>query len=393
MLSNLKAIFVIFLAILLVSFSLGQTTPASGQTTSASDSNYKIRAEDTITITTQDTPEVTGDYAVRRDGYISLAYVGDVKVAGLTAAELETQLTQLLKKQLVNPHVTVNLKQTTPERIYIIGQVRDQGFVDWKPKWRLTEALAAAGGLTSQPERSRVTIFRTGMDHKTVNLRQLLVLQDDSQNLPVEPGDVLNVLSDETVRLQVVGEVKKPGITEVIAGEGIAEALAEAGGQDQLSRLSGAKLVRAGQQIPIDLYGAVIKGEPEKNTLVQEIDTLYVPTLLTRVSVIGSVVKPGPILISDGRDETLSSAITLAGGFAPNALRDHVNIYSKGPDGKEVHKTYNMKKMVVNAKTGPIDPVLQDGDIVFVAESGKANSAENVGLFFGAFNVFRYLFP
>jgi protein involved in polysaccharide export with SLBB domain len=220
-----------------------------------------------------------------------------------------------------------------------------------------------------------------------------LIQAVDSENMALEPGDVLNVQSDETVRVQVVGEVKKPGVVEIIAGQGVAEALAAAGGGDTLSRLSGAKLVRKGQDVPMDLYGAVIKGEPEKNVKVEEDDTLYIPTLLTRVSVIGSVVKPGPITIEDGREETLSSVVTLAGGFAQGAKREGVTVYSKAANGTVVHQNYDMKHMVKNDKKGPVDPVMHDGDIVYVAESGKANAATNAGTFFGAFGVLRYFFP
>ena len=392
MLVKLK-LFVVTLLATLILATMGSAQPAPIQSNQQVpvEANYKIRPEDELSITVQDASEPTGEYIVRLDGRISVPLVGEIEVVGLTSAQLEDTLTNLLKKQLKNPKVTVNIKGSAPERVYMMGAVKTQGPISWKPEWRITEALASCGGLSGAPERTKMFIYRVGTSHISVNLRKLLIDGDDAENIKVLPGDVVNVQTDVTVRLQVVGEVKKAGIIEVIEGQGVAEAVAAAGGQNESARLTGAKLMRKGQEVPLDLYGAIIKGQPELNITVAENDTLYIPTLLTRISVIGQVGKPGPIGVQDGRAENLTDAIALAGGFSTRAKRDGVTVYSKTPDGRSTSKTYNVERLF-KTKDLKGDPILQDGDIVYVAESGKPGTAD-LGTVFGAINLIRFFVP
>src|SRR6476619_8393953 len=102
-------------------------------------SDYKIGPEDVLTIITRDMPEASGDFMVRPDGTISFPIAGTIKAAGLTPSDLQSQLTEALKKELRDPVVTVNVKQMRINRIYILGIVSHPGLYDFKPGWRLTE--------------------------------------------------------------------------------------------------------------------------------------------------------------------------------------------------------------------------------------------------------------
>jgi protein involved in polysaccharide export with SLBB domain len=398
MLTHLKATIVALGALLcLVAICPAQTQsagtkPDTGQAP-VSATSYRLKPEDTVTVFVQDAPEASADYLIRRDGYITVGMrIGDVKAAGLTVQELTDTLKRLLKKQVLDPKVTINVKAQSEDRFYIMGAVRQQGVFDCKPKWRLTEAIAAAGGLSSAPERSKLVLWRIGEQNQTVDLKRLLIQADQSQDLEIRPGDVLNVQSDVTVRLQAVGEIKKPGVIEVLDGQGVAEALSAAGGIDPEAKLSEAKIVRGGKEIPVDLYKIAVKGHPELNIPVQENDTLYIPQNQNRVSVIGSVSKPGPVPLIDGRDTYLTDAISLAGGFTVGAVRGGVTLVRKDANGKSTSKNYDVAKIIKQKKAKLDDPVLQDGDIIYVAESGKPRTSD-LGAVFGTLSLVRWFIP
>jgi protein involved in polysaccharide export with SLBB domain len=381
---KLKVIIVTLLATLLLAASgFSQNVPV--------EESYKIKPEDSVLIRVDNVEECSGEFIVGLDGRFTMPYAGSLYVVGLTTVELEKLVTASLKKTVKDPKVTINLKGVAMDRVYMMGAIKEQGPIGWRPGWRVTEAIASAGGLTGAPERTKFVLYRVGSSHISVNLRKLLIDGDDSENIKILPGDVIDIQTDVTVRIQVVGEIKKAGIIEVLEGQGIAEAVAAAGGQTELSRLTGAKLMRHGQEVPIDLYGAIIKAQPELDTPVKENDTLFIPTLLTRISVIGQVGKPGPIGIQDGRVETLTDAISLAGGFTSRAKRDGVTVYSKDKTGKSSSKNYDVGKMF-KSKSLKGDVVLNDGDIVYVAESGKPSEAD-LGVVFGAINMVRFFIP
>lgn len=359
--------------------ALAQETPSTITPQSpALDEHYRVQPEDAISIVVRDIAESSGDFLVRKDGYITVPMVGEIKIAGLTTKEIAALLTEKLKKEIRSPEVTVNLRSSSVQRIYTMGAIRSSGVLDWKPKWRLTEVIAAAGGLSSSAERTKVLIFRPGSKHINVNLRSLLVDGDDDVNLEVMPGDVLNFQTDVSVRVQVVGDVGRPGLVEVLEGQGVVEALAAAGGGLETARLSGAKIMRKGQEMPIDLFAAVKKGNPSLNQTVKDGDTLYVPTLTAKVAVIGQVGRPGPIVVPDGETLTLTQAVTLAGGPSRQAKTDSIAVVRMGPDRKPVATKYDLKQLLRADK--PLeDPLLQDGDLVVIAQSGKTGLGEISG--------------
>jgi polysaccharide export outer membrane protein len=364
--------------------SLAQTNPPAATNQSQTggqnpslDENYKIEPDDVISVFVLDVPDATGDFLVRKDGKITVPLAGEVSVEGKTTKEITGLLTALLKKELRNPQVTVNLKQGSVHRIYVMGAIHSPGILDWKPKWRLTEVIAAASGLMDVPERTKVLIFRSGSKHIEIPLKRLLVDGDDSSNIEILTGDVLNFQTDVTVRVQVVGQVLKPGEVDVLQGQGVAEVLAAAGGAQPGASLSGARLVRGGKEIPLDLYASVTKGDPAKDFTVLDGDTLYVPALLIKISVIGMVGKPGPIPVPDGVEVTLTQALALAGGPVSRAKLDSVGVIHTGPDRKLVATKYDLKSLL-RGDRGLIDPVLRDGDIVYIAGSGKLSAGDIV---------------
>ena len=351
-------------------------------------SDYKIGPEDILTIVTRDMPEASGDYAVLLDGTMSFPIVGTVKAAGLTPTDLQAKLVEALKKELRDPVVTVNVKQMHINRIYILGIVSHPGLYDYKPGWRLTELIASAGGLAGVPERLTAVLFRAGQPNKTISMKDLFVDGKDDQNITVTPGDVVNIRSDATIRINVVGTVQHPGQFDILDGQGAVEALAAAGGGTDASALSRAVVHRGSQDIPVNLYQAVVKGEPKSNVALQAGDSLYIPQLSDRVSVIGTVQHPGTHMIPDGREYTVSDAIADAGGLAPRAKQDILVAYP-GPDGKIVQKSMNVKELGVKQP----DMVLHDKYVVFVPETGKTDARDattNLNLWFLLRNLIKF---
>jgi polysaccharide biosynthesis/export protein len=58
----------------------------------------------------------TGRTRVRDDGRISVPFLRDVEVAGMTTGEISSRLAESLKTYVVNPVVTVSLEERPPVR-------------------------------------------------------------------------------------------------------------------------------------------------------------------------------------------------------------------------------------------------------------------------------------
>lgn len=340
-------------------------------------SDYKLGPEDVISVVTRDVPELSGDFLIRLDGKFTMPIIGDVDAAGLTVTELKARLEESLRKELREPQVTVNVKQMRLNRVYVLGAVGRPSIIDYRPGWRLTEAIAAVGGMSNLPERLRALVIRKGVT-TVIELRDIFIDGKNESNIELMPGDVISVQSDATIRVNILGPVGRPGLVTILEGQGVVEALAAAGGESERAALTKAKVMRKGQDIPVNLYAAVKQGQTDLNIKLEDNDTIVIPEVTARIAVVGQVKQAGAQYIPDGREWTLSQAISNAGGPGPGAKTDGVTIIRQKPDGSAERLQINYKDIMAN-KSGAVDPLLQDKDVVFVAQSGKPGMGEISG--------------
>src|SRR5436309_3236902 len=75
---------------------------------------YLLDYGDSISVQVKDFPQYNYVGAVRPDGLISIPFVGDIEVGGLTTGQAGLRLTTVLKKVLRDPIVTVTITQLRP---------------------------------------------------------------------------------------------------------------------------------------------------------------------------------------------------------------------------------------------------------------------------------------
>ncbi len=211
--------------------------------------DYPIGPGDQIDITVADYPEFTGTKTVMPDGSIALPVVGQIPVANQTSIEAATRLKTALDRYLRNPVVTVSLTQLRPVNVTVVGEVFRPGPVQITLSRNLTAkdssptdlptipaAIAAAGGVTSKADLQHVQLLRsndragakTTLDLESALMGQaavppnLMVHDGDTIVIPKRTGDGIDprllarsVYAPKTIRVRVVGEVKRPGEVEV----------------------------------------------------------------------------------------------------------------------------------------------------------------------------------
>lgn len=97
---------------------------------------------------------------VREDGKISLPFLKDVSVSGLTPNELSEKLQRELVSVIVSPVVTVSLVEPAPVSVSVLGEVATQGAFTLQRPAGVLQAIAAAGGLTPYAERDGIYVLR-----------------------------------------------------------------------------------------------------------------------------------------------------------------------------------------------------------------------------------------
>ena len=90
---------------------------------------YRIGAEDVLTIEVFKEADFFASALVRTDGKISLPLLNDVQAAGLTPMELAEMLQERLSEYVKEPKVTVVVAEMNSRKAYVMGLVDRPGAV------------------------------------------------------------------------------------------------------------------------------------------------------------------------------------------------------------------------------------------------------------------------
>lgn len=106
----------------------------------------------------------TRELVVRRDGRISLPYVGDQMAAGVTPMTLDSLLTVRFAEILRDPNISVIVSEPAPQRVFVLGEVNSPGAFTVDDEVSMLQSVALAGGLKSGAlPRHAVLIRRQGV--------------------------------------------------------------------------------------------------------------------------------------------------------------------------------------------------------------------------------------
>lgn len=189
-------------------------------TAAVSSREYTVGGNDVLSVMVYEEKDLSRDsVTVATDGSITFPFIGRVGVGGKTPAEIEQLIATALTMQgyLVNPHVSVNVKEFRSKNVVVLGAVKNPGRYNLQSQETLLDILSRAGGVDFSTGGSRATIMRSeeGADGSkrrlavTLNIKRLFSGEDQFANLPLQSEDVIFIPMAEKV--YIMGEVMKPG--------------------------------------------------------------------------------------------------------------------------------------------------------------------------------------
>lgn len=147
-------------------------------------------------------------YTVRPDGKLNFPLVGEIDVNGLTVFEFTNLLTKELSEYIINPKITVNVAKLGTTRVFVLGEVKNQGMHELTKSHRVLDALGAAGGFTEKSAKKSIFLVRNGVREadrvQKLNILNYIKKGDMSQNLVLQEGDCLFLTSNHKLTLMDV---------------------------------------------------------------------------------------------------------------------------------------------------------------------------------------------
>lgn len=408
---------------------------ATPSNTLAVESSYTLGPGDRVLITLFQAPEYSGENQVLVDGSLNLPVAGTVAVEGLTLPQAAAAISARYARYLRRPITTVSLIAPRPVRINISGEVSRPGSYAIPIQGggsqgiqlpTLTEAIQLAGGVKPTANLRQVQIRRSDRrnppQNLQINLWDMLQTGSADRSLSLRDGDMIHIptagdvnlgeirqlsatnlyaTSAQPVNVAIVGQVRRPGTYAIQRGGGaerstpptVTSAIQTAGGITEQASVRNIQIRRTTSNgtekvIEIDLFKLLREGDLSQDTLLQEGDTLVIPTATAsdaadaaqlaatsfspatiKVYVVGEVVSPGAVDLPP--NTPLNQALLAAGGFDNRrANRDEVDLIRLNPDGTAVRREIPVDFAQGIDETG--NPALRNNDVIVVRRSGLA---------------------
>jgi len=147
------------------------------------DNEYILGSGDNIEIKVYGQDDLTLSTRIGNSGKVSYPFLGEIKVSGLTAKQLQNNIyARLNGDYLINPNVFVHIVEY--RSFYIHGEVRTPGGYSYQPGMTINQAVALASGLTERASKEKIFIFKEG---------EKSIQKHASLNTKVNAGDTITI--------------------------------------------------------------------------------------------------------------------------------------------------------------------------------------------------------
>lgn len=251
----------------------------------ANDNAYILGPGDVVQLTfiSASYSQFGGSFELLSDGSSTLPLLGTVVFEGLTLSQASNWLKSMYARYLRRPMLNLQVVRQRPLQVSLVGEVENPGLytltsaeysstqsggttISGPPS--LVTAIQKAGGLTLNANLGDVRLQRrmpgnsSQVRETNLNLIALLRTGDKRQNPYLFDGDTIIVgkadnppdkviefgvanFSPSSIKVTMVGEVKRPGLIELPANTPLSKAILMAGGPNEWrGRRNGVELIR-----------------------------------------------------------------------------------------------------------------------------------------------------
>jgi len=159
-------------------------------------SEFILGVGDTIEIAVFRHDELKQSVKINPTGRTMFPLIGDVSIAGKGVFELRDDLQNRLSKYIVDPQVQIGVTMIQSQKIIVLGEVNSPGIFNLDSTFRVTEAIARAGGYSRDAKINNILLIRRGQgkaDISVIDFKKIRKKGDISRDPAMENGDIVYV--------------------------------------------------------------------------------------------------------------------------------------------------------------------------------------------------------
>lgn len=332
----------------------------------ATPKSYVIGPDDELLIDLTGDNEANYNLKVSPDGTIRLQYVGIVSVAGLSIEQATSKIKAAMSKTYPalrsgRTTVAINLGNIRGIKVVLTGEVVKPGTYTLPSLATVFNALYASGGPSDNGSFRKIEVIRNNRVVSTIDAYDFLINGIQKGNIRLQDQDVIHI-PVYSIRVAVVGEVKRSALFEVLPGEHIQDVLNFAGGFGTQAYTAQVKVLQNTdkERRIIDVAAADFATYKPLNG-----DKYMVESILdrfeNRVEIKGAVFRPGPYELDPKL--TLRGLINKADGLTEDAFLNRGYINRLNPDNTLSLISFDVSKIIA----GTEDIVLKREDKVTIS--------------------------
>jgi len=265
---------------------------------------YIIGSGDKLSIQVFGKETLDVEVVVSREGELVFPNLGAFKVAGLTFVELKQFISNKIKERIIGVNVVVGIASLRSMRVFVLGEAFKPGPYTLSSLSSVTHALFAAGGINDIGSLRNIQLKRSGKLIKKIDLYELLIHGDSSNDILLQSGDVV-FIAPVGRTVTVDGEVRRPAIYELKNSDTFADAIAMAGGFLPSAYAKSTIVERYNQSHLRSIVNVDLTNKNQLSAKVREGD--YIKVMQTAemfeqsVTIIGAATRPGKYQWSQGQ--------------------------------------------------------------------------------------------
>lgn len=329
--------------------------------------NYILGPGDVLSVSVYGVQVYDGELPVSADGFVSIPNVGQVKLAGLpieaATQKIKTAMGAVYASlRSEGSKLSLTLSKIRSIKVNVVGSYFPGTFTV-SSLATVFNVLYLAGGPREAGSFREIELIRAGEPTRKIDLYKFLVNGDQSGNIGLKDNDVIRIPAYKT-RVELQGQVKRPGIFEVLPGESFADILAFASGFTDTAYMASVKIIqRSDRERKVhDLLAAdftrYLPGGGDVFTVSKILNRFG-----NRVRITGAVFRPDVYELTPGL--RAADLIRKADGLREDAYTGRAQVLRLEEDLTRSIVSFDIRKAL--AGDAADNPVLQREDEVLIS--------------------------
>lgn len=330
--------------------------------------NYVLGPGDQLDINVYGVQQFGYSATISKNGTVNIPNVGEVFLSGLAfeAAKnkLQKQIGRIYSTLASNgSKLSVSVSNYRTILVTIIG-AQQPGNYRLSAMSSVYNALHVAGGPSDIGSYRKIELIRNNKVIRTIDLYRFLTKGDQSDNVSLTDNDVIRIPSYDG-RITLEGEIKRPGIFEVINGENLQNVINYASGFTE-NAYKNRILVKQKTNTELKVtdlnettFGAYV---PKAGDLIS-VDKIL-DRYENRVQIKGAVYRPGEYSLPLTGTMTIKDLVLKADGVAENVFLSKASLIRQKEDLTKEYISFNLQAALNGEASANM--TLQKEDIVMV---------------------------